>query len=110
MSKRTQPELIADIAEAIRRIERYTANSTYEKFLNDTKVQDAVVRNLEIMGEAVKKLDSDFKKKHTHIEWKRIAGLRDRVIHDYFGVNWDIVWDVIRHKLPKVKAELQGIE
>lgn len=110
MSKRSHPELLSDIREAIRRIEEYTEHISYEQFLEDTKVQDAVVRNLEIIGEAVKKLGTDFRKKHKDIDWKKIAGLRDRVIHDYFGVNWDIVWDVIQHKVEELKIQLEDCD
>ena len=106
MSKRTDTELIGDIQEAVRRVEAYTKAMNYEQFLRDTKVQDAVVRNLEIIGEAVKNLSPDFKKKHKDLDWKGMAGFRDRVIHHYFGVNWDIVWDVVRHKAPELKAQL----
>ena len=106
MSKRTDAELIDDIQEAIKRIEAYTKAMNYEQFLHDTKVQDAVVRNLEIIGEAVKNLSPDFKKSRKDLDWKSIAGFRDRVIHHYFGVNWDIVWDVVRHKVPELKAQL----
>ena len=106
MSKRADFELIDDIQEAIRRVEVYTKVMDYEQFLRDTKVQDAVVRNLEIIGEAVKNLSPDFRRKYKDLDWKRIAGFRDRVIHHYFGVNWDIVWDVVRHKVPELKAQL----
>ena len=109
MSKRAHIELLSDIQEAIRRIAEYTASVTYEEFLRNTQVQDAVVRNLEIIGEAVKKLDRDFKNKHQEIDWKKIAGLRDKVIHDYFGVNWDIVWDVVQHKAPELQALLERL-
>lgn len=106
MSRRTDAELIGDIQEAIRRVETYTKAMSYEQFLRDVKVQDAVVRNLEIIGEAVKNLSPDFKKKRKDLDWKSIAGFRDRVIHHYFGVNWDIVWDVVKHKVPELKAQL----
>ena len=109
MSRRAHPELLSDVLEAIRRIEAYTKSVTYEGFLRDMQVQDAVVRNLEIIGEAVKKLDREFKKQHQEIDWKKIAGLRDRVIHDYFGVNWDIVWDVVRNKAPELKRQLERL-
>ena len=106
MSKRTDAELLIDIQESIRRVEVYTKALSYDQFLRDTKVQDAVVRNLEIIGEAVKNLSPDFRKRYKDIDWKNIAGFRDRIIHHYFGVNWDIVWDVVRHKVPELKAQL----
>lgn len=107
MSKRGDVECLADIKEAIARIERYASGLDYDAFLKDIKTQDAVVRNFEILGEAVKNLSADFKKKHKTVEWKSIAGTRDRLIHDYFGVNWDIVWSVIREKLPPLKSRIE---
>jgi uncharacterized protein with HEPN domain len=106
MSKRTDPDLIEDISEAITRIERYTAGLTLDAFLADTKTQDATVRNLEIIGEAVKGLSPGFRKKHQRVPWQDIAGMPDRLIHNYAGVNWDIVWDVIRTKLPELRRHL----
>ena len=100
--------MIQDILEALRRIEEYRQGVTYEAFLRDTKLQDAIVRNLGIIGEAVKNLSPAFKKQHNMIEWKKIAGLRDRVIHHYFGVNWDIVWDVVVNKVPEMRTQFQA--
>lgn len=107
MSKRGDLECLTDIREAIARIEQYTAGLDYQAFLADTKTQDAVVRNLEILGEAAKNLSADFRKKHKNIEWKSIAGTRDRLVHDYFGVNWDIVWNVIAEKLRPLRNQIE---
>lgn len=107
MSRRRDPELVADIGEAIERIRRYTRGMSYEAFRKDTLVQDAVVRNLEIVGEAAKGLSPEFRKAHKAVRWREIAGMRDRLIHHYTGVNWEIVWDVIRTKLPELKDRLQ---
>ncbi len=106
MAERRDSDLIQDIHEAINRIQRYAAGLTYQAFLKDTKTQDAVARNFEILGEAAKGLSADFRRKHREINWKDIAGMRDRLIHHYFGVNWEIVWDVIQSKLPDLKAQL----
>lgn len=106
MSRRHDAELVEDISEAVDRVQRYTRDMTYEAFLRDTLVQDAVVRNLEIMGEAVKGLSPDFRKKHKAVRWQDIAGMRDRLIHHYSGVNWSIVWNVIQVKLPELKSQL----
>ena len=91
MSKRKDAELLEDIKEAIKRIEIYTQKIEYKEFLKDTKTQDAVVRNLEIIGEAVKNISKELKKKFFQIPWKELAGLRDRLIHKYFGVNYEKV-------------------
>ena len=109
MSERGDVEFLKDIQEAIKRIESYTEDMVYNEFLNDLKTQDAVVRNIEIIGEAVKNLSSDFKEKHDNIEWRKIAGTRDKIIHFYFGVNWDIVWDIIRNKLPALGEEIKEL-
>lgn len=105
MSERGDIEFLKDISEAIKRIEAYTKNMDYEDFLNDIKTQDAVVRNIEIIGEAAKNISQDFKNQHEDIEWRKIAGMRDKIIHFYFGINLDIVWDVIQTKLPDLQIK-----
>jgi len=94
MSERSDLNFLGDCREAILRIDAYVENLTYDGFSDDTKTQDAVVRNLEILGEAVKNVSEELKKKYPQVNWKDLAGLRDRVIHHYFGVNFDIVWRV----------------
>ena len=107
MPKRGDQEYVSDIAEAIRRLKFYTKGFTYPKFLGHTKTQDAVVRNLEIIGEAAKNISDEFKKKNKNIRWKKIAGMRDKLIHEYFGVNWDIVWDVVKLNLPELERQIE---
>ncbi len=82
---------------------------TYEHFLTDTKTQDAVIRNIEIMGEAIKKVPERLKSRYPEIPWKSIAGMRDKLIHHYFGVNFSIVWNVAREELPEIKQKLEKI-
>jgi uncharacterized protein with HEPN domain len=106
MPKRGNREFISDIKEAIERIKEYTRGMDYEQFLKDKKTQDAVIRNTEIIGEAAKNLSSDFRKKYSHLDWKKIAGMRDKIIHFYFGVKWDIVWAVIKDKYPPSASKL----
>jgi len=107
MSERADPDFIADITEATKRIISYTGGMGYEEFLNDNKTQDTVVRNLEIIGEATKNLSDNFKKQQTHIPWKNMAAIRDRLIHHYFGVNYDILWEIIRNELPEILRILE---
>jgi uncharacterized protein with HEPN domain len=109
MCERDDTELVRDMLEAARRISSYTAALTYETFLADTKTQDAVTRNLEIIGEAVRKLSDELRDAHPNIPWRSMSGLRDRLIHDYFGVNFDIVWEIASHELPQVVPELEKI-
>lgn len=107
MSKRGDRGFLLDIKEAGERIRSYIGKMSYEEFLQDTKTQDAVVRNIEIIGEAVKNLSKNVKEKHGDIEWKDIAGMKDKIIHFYFGVKWEIVWSVVNDKIPQL---LPGIE
>lgn len=109
MSKRTDKEFLLDIQEAIRRIELYIKGLNYQDFSQKIETQDAVVRNLEIIGEAVKNISSNLKGKYKDIQWREIAGMRDKIIHFYFGVNWDIVWQTVEGKLPQLKEKVENI-
>ena len=109
MSKRSTEEFLYDILESVKRIDGYTKDISFQALLKNTMIQDAVIRNMEIIGEAAKNIPGEFKNKHSEIEWKKIAGMRDKIIHFYFGVNWEIVWDVIRHKLPSLKQRIELI-
>ncbi|MBK7131098.1 MAG: DUF86 domain-containing protein [Crocinitomicaceae bacterium] len=80
-----------------------------EELLNDETKKRAVVRSLEIIGEATKKIPVDFKLKWTSVNWREMAGMRDRLIHEYMGVNYHIVWDVVMNKIPKLKLQIQEI-
>jgi uncharacterized protein with HEPN domain len=110
MSKRTDQEALSDIREALQRITTYVAGMTYESFVADPKTQDAVVRNLEILGEATKNLSDELRAKYSSVPWKNMAGARDRLIHHYFGTNLDIVWQIATVELPKVASQLETIE
>jgi len=109
MSKRSDDDLLQDISESIERIISYTKNVDYEQFKKDFKTQDAVLRNIEIMGEAVKFISEKIKAQYSEIPWKNIAGTRDRLIHDYFGVNVDIIWDIVLHEIPNLRLKIRNI-
>lgn len=107
--QRAHEAYLKDILEAIRKIEKYTEQMSYDEFLKDELRQDGVVKNLETIGEAVKRIPDEIKNKKPEIEWKKIAGLRDILIHEYFGINFEIVWDVTKNKLPDLKKETQEL-
>jgi uncharacterized protein with HEPN domain len=83
-----------------------TPDKTKDNFLADETLKRAVIRSLEIIGEATKKIPADFKVKWSTIKWKDMAGMRDRLIHDYMGVNYSIVWDVVKNKIPELHAQI----
>jgi uncharacterized protein with HEPN domain len=91
---------LEDILDATRKITAYTGSLSKAAFREDEKTIDAVVRNLEVIGEAVKKLPEDLCAQHSAVEWKKIAGLRDILIHEYFGLDAEIVWDIVQNKVP----------
>ncbi len=109
MSERNDIDLIRDIAESVARISLYTLNMEYEEFRKDKKTQDAVIRNIEIMGEATKKLSEDMRKDYPNIPWKNIAGTRDKLIHNYFGVNIDIIWSIVQIEIPSLLPKIERI-
>jgi uncharacterized protein with HEPN domain len=109
MSKRSLGLLIEDIWESIEKIERYTKGMTQDSFQSDEKTTDAVVRNLEIIGEAAGRLPKNFTDQHSKIEWVKIKGLRNRIVHEYFGVDIQIIWQILEKDLPAFKASLKSI-
>ena len=81
----------------------------YDKFINNETLKRSFVRSLEVIGEATKNLPDDFKQKYSYIQWKQIAGLRDVLIHHYFGIDYKSVWDIVKNKLPKIKEQIENI-
>lgn len=100
-------EFLKHVLDEIRFVTRETKGMSYDDFMKNETLKRACTRSIEIIGEAVKNLSADFRRKHRDIEWKKIAGMRDKVIHFYFGVNWDIVWDVIEKQLPDLKVKVE---
>jgi len=100
---------IEDILEAIHKIRSYTLGFTLEGFKLDPKTFDAVTRNLEIIGEAAKGVPDPVRSKHPEVDWERIAGLRNILIHEYFGVDAEIIWDVVQNKLGALEKAAREI-
>ena len=86
-----------------------SSNIDYTYFIDDDHLRRSFVRSLEIIGEAVKNLPEDFRESHPEIEWKKMAGMRDVLIHQYFGVNYKLVWDVVKNRIPVLKKTIEDI-
>lgn len=104
------PEVfIGHIIDSIDLIEQYAENLTPDKFKENMAMQDAIIRRLEIIGEAVKNIPLSFRTKHSKIPWKQMAGMRDVLIHEYFDVDLSLTWAVVKRELPSLKAKLQEL-
>lgn len=109
MSERGIFESLSDILEAIRRIQDYILDMDYKTFLDDMKTRDAVVRNLEIIGEASKNIRDDIRNQYSDVPWKEMSGVRDKLIHHYFGINFEVVWTIIHEELPGIEKSISEI-
>ena len=109
MPKRDPTLLIQDMLTAIGRIERYIQGKDHAAFIQDEMVIDAVVRNLEVLGEAARQLPEEFTTKHPEVPWRLVSGLRNRIVHDYFGLDIEIIWQIISRDLQPLKFQLQSL-
>ena len=100
---------LEDILEAIGKVREYTSGMSQATFFDDSKTVDAVVRNLEIIGEAVKNIPEEIRSQYPDVEWKKIGGLRDILIHEYFGIDVEIIWDILQVKLPILENQVKKI-
>ncbi len=109
MRKRDVRLYLNDILNAIEAIERFVEGMDFESFREDDKTSSAVIRKFEIIGEATKSLPEGIRKSYPHIPWKEMAGFRDKLIHFYFGVKYELVWNAIKLKLPEVKESIREV-
>jgi len=110
MSKREPSLLLSDILESIEKIRKYTAGQSYEEFLNDDKTVDAVIRNFEIIGEAANRIPDEIKEEFQTVNWFRIRGFRNRIVHDYMGIDYEIVWTIINNDIENLNLEIKNIK
>jgi len=107
--KRNPKLFLCDISESIDLIEKYIKGETYKKFIANNELQDAVIRRLGIIGEAAKSVPTDIKKKNPNIPWKQMAGMRDMITHEYFGIIMKRIWDTAKKDLPKLKKQIEKL-
>lgn len=106
MTRKSDTVYLRHILDAILKVEEYTQGVDYKTFCQNTLIQDGVIRQLEIIGEATRRLSVTLKEKYAQVPWKDIAGMRDKLIHDYFGVDIDLVWRTLEQDIPPLKAEI----
>ena len=109
MTKRKPDVYLQDILESIKQIEAYLKDVSEDQFYQNTEKQDAVMRRLEIIGEAVKHIPENIRKNNQDVPWRKIAGMRDIIIHEYFGITLSMVWVVTQRDLPDLKSKIQQI-
>lgn len=101
--------LVEHILESIKQIENYTKNISERDFLKSTQAQDSVIRRLEIIGEAIGNFPEEIRKEHSNIQWNEISGMRNFLIHEYFGVDLHLIWNTIKNDIPKLKKQMKKI-
>jgi uncharacterized protein with HEPN domain len=109
MKNRDPKSYLNDILNSIVHIEEYVASIDYTDFSNDQKTVDAVIRNLEIIGEATKNITQEIRDKYPDLPWREMSGMRDKLIHGYFDVIYSIIWETIKNDLPLIKSEIMKI-
>jgi uncharacterized protein with HEPN domain len=107
--KRDYTLYLQDILDCVEKIDEFVGDMDYKEFVEDDKTSSAVVRKLEIMGEAAKNIPQELRQNYKEIPWSDIAKMRDKIIHFYFGVDYEIVWKVIKERLPTLKQQIERI-
>jgi uncharacterized protein with HEPN domain len=101
--------LLGDVLDAIRRIESYTREVDKKDFLENFMMQDAVMHQIEIIGEASNSIAEEFQDKHSHLPWMQMRAIRNKIVHDYRGINLQIIWDTVQNDLPALKLQVQEL-
>ena len=100
---------LEDILTAAVKVEKFTIGLSYEDFIDNDLVVDAVIKNILVIGEATKNIPEEIRKMNPQVEWRKMAGMRDMMIHGYFSINYRIVWDVVQNKIPTLKHQVEQL-
>jgi uncharacterized protein with HEPN domain len=109
MSRREPELLLGDIIDSIQKIKNYTNGMSSKEFFGDDKTLDAVIRNFEIIGEAANRMPEEIRDNFNDVNWHRIRGFRNRIVHDYMGIDYEIVWEIIVNDLEELQQQIQHI-
>jgi len=109
MSEKSPKVHLEDILTSVSRIEEYTNDLSFENFNKDQKTIDAVIRNLEIVGEAARNIPEEFSERHGNLPWREMMSMRNKVIHEYFGVDISILWQTIKEDLSNLKIQIKNL-
>ncbi|MCL4390177.1 MAG: DUF86 domain-containing protein [Patescibacteria group bacterium] len=109
MSKRDPKLYLQDISDAISKIEAFTSGVSYDNFVRDEEKMDAIIRNLEVIGEAAKNVPPEIREKYPEIPWEKMTSTRNKVLHEYFGIDMEILWETIQEDIPSLKVKLDNI-
>jgi len=109
MKKRDYGDFVQDILDSINDVENFIDGMEFEDFINDKKTIYSVVRGIEIIGEAAKNVPEQIRKKYPDVPWKQMAGMRDKLIHEYFGVDLEILWETAKDDLPHLKTAVSKV-
>jgi len=109
MKERDFSDYVRDILDSIQDVEEFISGITFEEFLQNKKINKAIIRSLEVLGEASKKIPDDIKTRYPDVPWKRMSGMRDKLIHEYFGADLNIVWNVVKNELPPIKPFIEQL-
>ena len=107
MKRRDLRDYLQDILDAVNDIERFVADMSYEQFIKDKKTLNAVVRSIEVIGEASKRLPLSLKAKNSELPWREITGMRDKLIHAYFGMDTETIWKTVKENIPQLKQTIK---
>jgi uncharacterized protein with HEPN domain len=100
---------LEDILTAAVKVEKYTQGLSFDDFMDNDLISDAVIKNILVIGEATKNIPDEIRQKSSGIEWRKMAGMRDMMIHGYFSINYKIVWDVVQNKIPTLKKQVEQL-